>query len=270
MKLTNAQLESYWDLGVLVSDGPVFSPSQIETLRGEVPAMLAERGPRRVMEKGRELVRSVYGTHRTNVTYDSLTRDARLVEPAQALIQDEIYVHQFKINVKASFGGDRWEWHQDYIFWQQEDGIPRDQLVNAVVYLDDVSEFNGPLICVPHSHKEGVISCSPGGTPAGYEEDPDWVANLTADIKYSVTHDDVRRLVNRYGLRSLHGPAGTVVFFHPNLVHASAMNMSPFERRAVFVTYNSVHNRPDPNGQRRPDFLCSREFQPVVATRAGD
>jgi ectoine hydroxylase len=35
-----------------------------------------------------------------------------------------VYIYQFKINVKAAFGGDVWQWHQDYIFWRNEDGMP--------------------------------------------------------------------------------------------------------------------------------------------------
>jgi ectoine hydroxylase len=73
------------------------------------------------------------------------------------MLKSDANVHQFKINSKAAYRGDVWEWHQDYIFWQREDGMPTARVVNAVVFLDDVNEFNGPLLLIPTSHHLGVI-----------------------------------------------------------------------------------------------------------------
>jgi len=33
-------------------------------------------------------------------------------------------MHQFKINAKAPFDGELWQWHQDYGVWAREDGMP--------------------------------------------------------------------------------------------------------------------------------------------------
>jgi ectoine hydroxylase len=176
------------------------------------------------------------------------------------ILRSAVYVYQFKVNAKVAFQGDVWEWHQDYIFWQREDGLPEPWLVTASLFLDEVNEFNGPLMIVPGSHKEGVIEpMRTSGVPAGYEESPGWIANLTADLKYSLNKDCVARLVSARGIVAPKGPAGSVLFFHPNVVHGSVPNMSPFDRRLVLITYNHAANRQTKNA--RPEFLASRNAE---------
>ena len=66
-------------------------------------------------------------------------------------------MHQFKINAKAAFDGDVWQWHQDYGTWARDDGMPEPRAMNIAVFLDEVMPINGPLMLVPKSHKHGVL-----------------------------------------------------------------------------------------------------------------
>lgn len=264
MQLTPDQLNSYDRDGYLFLPD-YFSAAEIEVLRSQLPGQFAEESERRVVEKGSGVVRSVYGSHRTNETFRRLARHPRLVEPARQILGSDVYIYQFKINAKIAFLGDVWEWHQDYIFWQREDGVTRPELVTMTVFLDEVNEFNGPLLFVPGSHKEGVLDPPRvGGVPEGYEDSPDWIANLTADLKYSIGKETLTRLVNRTGIVAPKGPAGSALFFHPNVVHGSVPNLSPFDRKIVLVTYNSVLNLPKPQETQRPEFLVGRDFTPVA------
>jgi ectoine hydroxylase len=263
MQLNQADLDSYEREGYLLLP-ELFSPAEVEILRDQLPGLLAENSERRVVEKGSGVVRSVYGSHSSNEVFRRLTRHPRLVEPAMQILGSPVYVYQFKINAKIAFLGDVWEWHQDYIFWQREDLVPAPDLVTISIFLDEVTEFNGPLLLVPASHKEGVIESSrTGNVPAGYEESPEWIANLTADLKYSIDKDNLSRLVDLSGIVAPKGPAGSVLFFHPNIVHGSVPNLSPYDRKIALVTYNRVDNLPAFQENRRPEFLVSRDFTPV-------
>jgi len=62
-------------------------------------------------------------------------------------------------------------------------------------------------------------------------------------------------LIERYGVVSCKGRSGSVLFFHPNVVHGSGNNMSPFNRTLILVTYNSTTNVPHFPEKRRPEFL---------------
>src|SRR5262245_17482259 len=144
MQLTRDQLDFYEEKGYLfIAAG--FSEQEIETLKAEIPKVLAENSIRRVIERNGNVVRSVYGTHLHNETFDILSRHPRIVLPAMRVLGSDVYVYQFKINAKASFGGDLWEWHQDFIFWKREDGMRAPRALNTVIFLDEVNEFNGPI-----------------------------------------------------------------------------------------------------------------------------
>lgn len=241
-------------------------------MKAELPALMSEDTPRRVVEKDGQAVRSIYGSHMSNEVFRRLSRHPRILRPTHQILDSDTYVHQFKINTKRSFGGDIWEWHQDYIFWRKEDSVPTARLTNVAVFLDEMTEFNGPLFVIPGSHREGVIdvpaqdrifSNGKNGSKV-YNSSPTWISNLTAAIKYSLNEEMVAKLVRQYGLVALKGPVGSVLFFHCNLVHASSNNISPFERVMIIISYNSVENTPEIESPR-PDFICGRDFQPLVA-----
>ena len=73
----------------------------------------------------------------------------------------------------------------------QEDGIPTPRMANAVIFLDEVNEFNGPLMLIPGSHKEGIISIKKEGKQnSAYQDSPDWIVAMTTDIKYIIDKRD--------------------------------------------------------------------------------
>ncbi len=255
------QVKAYEENGYLLLPN-CFSRAEIEVLAAEVPVVFSRESPRRIKETNEVAVRSVYGSHMSNEVFKCLTRHPRLVGPAMQLLGSDVYVYQFKVNAKVAFDGDVWQWHQDYIFWLKEDGLPSPRIVNAIVFLSDVNEFNAPLLIIPGSHKEGVIDT------AALQEDETtqpstWISNLTAKLRYSVNKETVTRLAQRYGMEALKGPAGSVLFFDGNLVHASANNISPFDRNMVLITFNSVENIPITRGTPRPDFLVSRDHSSI-------
>jgi ectoine hydroxylase len=263
MNLTPEQVEQYRQDGYLLLPS-LFSAQELDVLRSEVRAEFAEESDRKVQEKGSATVRSVYGSHLKNDVFKRLSRLPRLVGPASQLLDgDDVYIYQFKINAKVAFEGDLWQWHQDYIFWLKEDGLPQPRAINVVVYFDEVNEFNGPLLFIPGSQQEGVIDPSAtSGRPAGYEDKPDWVSDLTADLKFTIHRSTLERLVKKHQIVAPKGPAGSVLLFHPNVVHGSTQNMSPFDRTLTIVTYSSIGNVPQ--NVVRPDFLVSRDYSAVV------
>ena len=262
MSLTSEQLGFYKDNGYLFFPNH-FSSSEIALIKNEVPVLFQEDTPRRVVEKNGE-VRSVYGSHVTNETLRKLSRHPKIVEPAMQITDDEVYIYQFKINAKVAFSGDVWEWHQDYVFWLKEDGMPSARVVNVVIFLDEVNEFNAPLFLIPGSHKEGVIDINAHDQLNGNHQDAPWLSNLTADLKYSLGKDIVARLVTKYGMTAPKGMPGSVLFFDSNVVHGSSINISPFDRTLILVTFNSVRNAPPITEKSRPHFLMSRDIEPVA------
>jgi hypothetical protein len=265
MRLTTDQLTRLRTDGYLLCER-VFTAAEVALLRAEAACEFAIDSPRRVLEKDAPIVRSVYGSHATNGVFANVARHPRLVHPARQILGGDVYVYQFKINAKAAFRGDVWEWHQDYIFWRNEDGMPAPAVINVVVFLDDVTEFNGPMYVVPGSHRAGVVEPDEAASDPGaaYHGSPAWISSLTARLKYSLSPTAVAAAVRESGIDAPKGPAGSVLFFDANLLHASPPNLSPFDRTLCIATYNSVRNIPRPVGEPRPSFLVSRDVTRTV------
>ncbi|WP_083970890.1 phytanoyl-CoA dioxygenase family protein [Actinoplanes awajinensis] len=272
--LDPVMLEQYRQDGFLLMP-PGFLPAEtLAEIIGAVPGLLEVDSPARVMERDGVTPRSVYGIHQQDGVFADLMRHPALLGAVQQILHNDVYVHQSKVNIKAAFAGDQWDWHQDYIYWLQDDGITRPDLVNVAIFLDDVNEFNGPLTFIPGSHRDGVLTATGrDGMPLGYEDAPQWVATLTADEKFQVSDDVIASMAQRNGMVSPKGPTGCVLFFDPNLLHASTRNMSPGRRAMVILVYNAVDNVPHDVTDPRPQFLAEPDpraltpLAPNVATR---
>ena len=254
--LTSAQVEQFNKDGFILLPG-LFDEDEIALMRGALPEVFGEEGPHRILESGSGVVRGVHGVHETHPVYHSLVRLPRFLGPARDLLEDEVYVHQFKINAKMALVGEIWEWHQDFRFWRDEDGMPSPRALTAAVFMDPVDEFNGPLMLVPGSHNEGVLETT-SLTGAG------WNDTLAAKLKHSITPETLAASVENHGIVAPKGPAGSVLLFHGNILHGSGQNMSPVNRTVVLVTYNAVTNQLRDVPRPRPEFIASRNFDAIA------
>src|SRR2546423_15358215 len=167
MKLTPQQLHRF-DVDGYLFFPDLFTPQEIKVLNDEVPALYAERRPETVREKTGDVVRTNFAAHLYSYPFAKLARHARMVEPIKQLFGEDVYMHQFKINGKAAFDGDVWQWHQDYGTWVNDDQMPEARARNVAIFLDEVNELNGPLMFIPCSHKLGVIDAHHETTTTRY------------------------------------------------------------------------------------------------------
>ncbi len=258
------ELEQYERDGYVIFENR-FAIEEIDTIKSEIPELISQRSERVVLEASAPIVRTVYGVHQISRVFAELARHPRILEPAKQMLGGDVYVYQTKLNTKTAFEGDVWPWHQDYIYWQREDSMPRPSALTVAVFLDEVTEFNGPLMLIPGSHHLGVLeSDTYDGNPPGYESAPNWIPNLTAKMKYTIPKRTLARLARERGLVAPKGPTGSVLFFDCNIAHASAANLSHCERTVALITYNRVDNAPAESVLHRPDFLAARDVAPLV------
>jgi ectoine hydroxylase-related dioxygenase (phytanoyl-CoA dioxygenase family) len=251
MQLTADQIAQYREQGYLLLPN-VFNPEDLTLIKRNLKALAIPGGEGVVMEDN-GLIRALHGCHLNNEYFDQLIRDPRCLGPARQVLEADVYIHQFKINVKAAFGGDVWPWHQDYIFWRKGDGIPTPNLVNISIFLDDITQFNGPLFFIPSSHHQGIIE-----VPPNVGEEGGWEANVSAKLKYTVPNHVIADLEKRHGMVAATGGAGTLLLFHPNMIHGSVPNISPYDRELLLLTYNHIANQSTGVPNPRPEFLATR------------
>jgi ectoine hydroxylase len=201
-----------------------------------------------VREKDGKTVRTTFAAHTFNEAFRRLGRHPRMVQPVMQLLDGPVYMHQYKINAKAAFDGDVWQWHQDYGTWARDDLMPEARAMNIAVFLDDVTEFNGALMFIPKSHKRGVLEAGHDVVTTSY---PLW----------TLDHETVAKLVEEGGLVAPKGPAGSMLLFHCNLVHASPGNLSPYDRTIVYLSLCHVENHI--RQFKRPEWIAHRDFAPI-------
>src|SRR5881392_3669802 len=97
MKLSADQIAAFDRDGYLFFPS-LFTPTEIQVLLDEVPALYAQRRPENVREKGSEAVRTNFAAHMYSEPFARLARHPRMVEPVMQLFGESVYVHQFKIN----------------------------------------------------------------------------------------------------------------------------------------------------------------------------
>jgi ectoine hydroxylase len=257
MQLTPDQISQFQRDGMLFVPG-LFRADEIAALKARLPEVLNAEGPGTLRERGSAAVRSSIAPHLRDALYSKLSKHPRLVEPARRLLGGEVYLHQFKINAKEGQDGEIWHWHQDYRTWHEDDGMPEPDVINAAIFLDDVTEFNGPMMFIPGSHGGGRID-----SDQNFERVPGY-GRLSADaVSSPYRKETIKALIEDKGLVAPKGPAGSTIFFHGCTVHGSAPNMSPWDRAMVFSSLNRVENyirKPT-----RPDYLALQDFTPLVS-----
>lgn len=256
--LTDEQVLSYEQNGFLLMEA-AFSQKEVNVLRSELATIFAYDYAGRILEEDKKTVRGVHGPHLFNAVYQELTRHPRILEPAMQFLHSQVYVHQFKINVKAALNGDIWQWHQDYQYWRDEDGMTEDRAINVGIFLDEVTEFNGPLTFIPRSQQLGTLETVPRD-----EDKKGWLSTVGAKLKYTFDKDALIPLVEQYGLVAPKGKQGSVLFFHPNILHASTANIAPYDRILLILTYNSVENKLLDVSNKRPEFMAYRKYDPLL------
>ena len=150
-------------------------------------------------------------------------------------------MHQFKINAKAAFNGDVWQWHQDFGTWHRDDEMLNPCAMNIALFLEDVTEFNGALMFIPRSHKAGVIE-------AGHD------LKTTSYPLWTIDDETITRLVDEGGIIAPKGKAGSVIMFnsiwctvHPAICRPTIVR-SFICRYAMSTTTFGASNAP--NGSR--------------------
>ena len=192
--------------------------------------------------------RTAFAAHLYNEAFGALGAHPRMIEPIEQIFGEKLYMHQFKINAKAAFTGDVWQWHQDYGTWKRDDGMPEPRAMNIAIFLDEVMPINGPLMLVPKSQHAGDLKASHDLETTSY---PLWTLDEAT----------VTRLVKEGGIVAPTGKAGGMLMFHGNLVHGSSGNITPYPRKIVYLTLNAVSNYI--RTPTRPEYIAHRDFTPI-------
>lgn len=260
--LSQAQAAQYDRDGYLVLED-IFSAQDVAFLQREAGALLADPdaldGDTIITEPGCGEIRSIFEIHRQSRVMQRLAADARLADVARFLLNDEVYLHQSRLNYKPGFRGKEFYWHSDFETWHVEDGMPRMRALSMSVLLADNTPHNGPLMLIPGSHRR-FLTCV-GETP-----DNHYKMSLKKQEYGVPDEENLAELAHQHGIVAPTGKPGTIILFDCNLMHGSNGNITPFPRANAFLVYNAMSNQlvaPFGVATPRPSFIAAREADAI-------
>lgn len=159
--------------------------------------------------------------HKANNYFWKLLKHSKITSVLTDLLGPDTLLQTSKLNVKAPGGGAAVEWHQDWAFYPHSN----DDVLAFGVFLEDVTEENGPLMVIPKSHKGPILSHFSNGVFCGAVDPDDPSFELGKAIK-------------------LTGKAGDMTVHHARTLHGSAQNRSENSRLILFYECNSADSWP--------------------------
>ncbi len=232
--LSRDQVELFRDQGYLVVEDAV-TPDQLSALESELAGWVEESrahrepfGPETLDGRprfdmgaehsaGRPALRRVNNPSDISPAYEDVMSDSAMVDMVADLIGPDVKFHHCKINLKLPGSHTEVGYHQDFAYTPHSN----DDIVTALLMLDDMTEMNGCLKVVPGSHRGPVYSLFEG-------------ARFTGFIAPEIERDLKTREV------AITGVAGSVCLMHTRLAHGSDANRSPRPRGLYICVYSAA------------------------------
>lgn len=224
--ITDQQVAHYNEHGFVVVEG-VLSEAEVRALR-EVTDEMVERA--RGLTTHNEIydledtheaddprVRRIKFPDRHHEGYARLVSHPNVIAVLRRLIGRNIRFDVAKLNMKAAGYGAAVEWHQDWAFYPHTN----DDLCAVGFMMDDCGMENGPLMCIPGSHKGPILDHHYEGAFCGA------INPGASDIDFAAAVP-------------MTGPAGSVTVHHARTIHGSAPNKSSKMRRLLLHQYRAA------------------------------
>lgn len=246
--LTPGQVQAFKDEGyALVTDA--VTPAQLAAMREVLAGWTEESrtharpfGPPTIDGRprfdmgaehtaARPALRRVNNPSDISPAFRAVMQDSTVPDMVADLIGPDLKFHHCKVNLKLPGGNTEVGYHQDFAYTPHTN----DDVVTALIMLDDMSAENGALTVVPGSHRGPVYSLYEGERFTGFVSRD--VDDRTRDRRVTIT-----------------GPAGAVCLMHTRLLHGSDANRSLRPRGLYICVYTAadafpiaVNPMPNPN-----------------------
>ena len=228
--LTQEQKDTFWETGFLVIEDAV-TAEELEELRSEFSRWVEESReyksdygetldgrPRFDLQPGHSAekpgLRRIQSPEEVSDLFANIMRNAATVDFCAELIGPSIRFHHGKINSKLPGTATQVKWHQDFPF----EPMSNDDMITALLFVDDVTLENGPLEVLPGTHKGPIHSHWHKGV-------------FTGSVDQGIIDAQSDKIVK------CTGKAGSVCLMHARLLHGSAPNLSDGSRTLYITTY---------------------------------
>ena len=232
--ISKEQVDEFWRNGFLVAENAV-DAGQLAGMRDTLAAWVEESrahdapfgGPTAdgrarfdlapEHTAGAPALRRVNNPSEIDDAYMEVMRDSAMTDMVAALIGPDVKHHHCKINLKLPGSHTEVRYHQDFAYTPHTN----DDVVTALLMLDDMTRENGCLMVVPGSHRGPMYSLFDGDRFTGF-----------------IAPGEERALRERE--ESILGCAGSVCLMHTRLAHGSEPNHSVSSRGLYICVYSAA------------------------------
>ncbi len=167
----------------------------------------------------------IHSLHKDKVFERVIEKKRWFQSSAKTLLNsNKIICWNAKSNLKNRWKGSVEYFHQDYIYWKGL-GFKSSNLLNCMIFLDDHAHLNGGLWIFPSSHKKLFKHTK--------------FMNINSLQKYFIDPNMLDKIFKRCKPISLNEKKGSCIFFHSLLIHGSAHNISPSDRKILLYDMSS-------------------------------
>ncbi len=249
MSRYNQQHGIYQKEGVFLIPG--FLPfSDTAILKNKATTLIQQRSEHHIYRE-KDILRTVaIDINQDDSSFYKLAIHSDLVNLVYKLLGQPHYLFQLKINPNSPLNKSNYDWHQDFKYWHEYDGMAKPNAVNIAILLEDVIELNGPTVFIPRTHFHGI-------TLHNDVENNNNKQNLNGNLPYFISDEVAELSKEQHGLVYGMGQAGTLIAFHPNIYHKAINNLSNSNRLVIFITYVGQSTQFFPITNARPLWIAN-------------
>ena len=152
-------------------------------------------------------------------TFWNFLTESRLADALADVLGPNVKFYQSKLNFKWAKGGAEVAWHQDQPFFPHTNHA----VLTCGIYLNECGPEQGPLMCIPGSHKDEIYN--------HYDEQGHWRGELRKSDSANVPAETAVELT---------GPAGSVTMHNYRTLHASRQNLSGLGRPLLLFVMSAA------------------------------
>jgi len=245
--LDQAQREFYFDQGYLIVES-LLSETWLEKLRSVTTTVTENSRSIGVSDQVWDLepghnsdsprLRRLTSPNDYAEEYWEYATSILLLDVVEDLVGPDVKFHHSKLNFKWARGGEEVKWHQDIQFWPHTNYSP----LTIGTYLYDCDLDQGPLLVRPKSHKGELFN--------QFNDDGKWSGHV---------HSADHARLDKYPIRALPGPAGSITIHNCRTLHASQKNNTDNGRPLLLNAYSSADAMP-----YTPVPTPSRHYQKIL------
>lgn len=232
--LTQAQIDQFWRDGYLTVENAV-TVTQMSALKQQLTDWVEQSrahqkpfGPATIDDRARfdmgaehsaehPALRRVNNPSEISPAYYDVINNAAMVDMIADLIGPNVKFHHCKINLKLPGSQTQVDYHQDFAYTPHTN----DDIVTALLMLDDMTTENGCLMVVPGSHRGPVYTLFDGDQFTGKVDSATDKAAKAQQVP-------------------IYGTAGSVCLMHTRLLHGSESNHSQQPRGLYICVYSAA------------------------------